>query len=44
MCYMEFPFDNNLMKPEDRVGTMGAKSMRWLISYESSPALGGASR
>jgi len=39
MSDAEFPFGNDLMKPDDWVGTMGAKSTRWLISYEGSLAL-----
>lgn len=39
MSDTEFPFGNDLMKPDDWVGTMGAKSARWLISYEGSLAL-----
>lgn len=35
----EFPFGNDLMKPEDWVGTMSAKSKRWLISYDGSLAV-----
>jgi len=39
MSDAQFPFGNDLMKPEEWVGTMGAKSKRWLISYEGSLAL-----
>lgn len=38
MSDTEFPFGNDLMKPDDWVGTMDAKSTRWLISYEGSLA------
>ncbi|ARP97106.1 hypothetical protein [Bordetella genomosp. 13] len=39
MSSSDFPFGNDLMKPEDWVGSMGAKSKRWLISYEGSLAV-----
>ncbi|SAI37238.1 Uncharacterised protein [Bordetella ansorpii] len=39
MSDTDFPFGNDLMRPEDWVGTMGAKSRRWLISYEGSLAV-----
>ncbi|WP_144637225.1 hypothetical protein [Bordetella genomosp. 13] len=39
MSNSEFPFGNDLMKPDEWVGTMGAKSKRWLISYEGSFAV-----
>ncbi len=39
MSNSEFPFGNDLMNPDGWVGTMGAKSKRWLISYEGSFAV-----
>jgi len=39
MSDTEFPFGNDLMKPDDWVGAMSTKSKRWLISYEGSLAV-----
>lgn len=40
----EFPFGNDLIESGDWVGTIGAKSTRWLIAYEGSLAFDSASR